>query len=279
MPGSSNGGAGAQPTGRTRFYKSVTIAADSTPPPGGEGTGVGGHLTSDLLQSPALQPPSGGEGTAAFHILLDGKPIRTPAKKPLAVPTRALAEAIAGEWEAQGERIEPASMPLTRLANSTIDGVMGREREVRADICKFAGSDLVCYRAEGPQELVERQCAAWDPVLAWGKAALGARFEIAEGVMPVGQPDAALASVARVLEGHNAFALAALHVMTTLTGSVLLSLAHVHGVLSAEEAWAAAHVDEDWQIGKWGEDAEAKARRARRWADMQAASRMIELVG
>jgi chaperone required for assembly of F1-ATPase len=196
----------------------------------------------------------------------------------LALPTRALAEAVAAEWEAQGERIDPATMPLTRLANSTIDGVIARQAEVRAEIVKYAGSDLLCYRAEGPEELIRRQAETWDPVLAWARAALGADFNVSQGVMPAAQPDAATEAVARVLQPHGPFALAAIHVMTTLMGSALLALAHAHGHLSAEAAWVAAHVDEDWQISQWGEDAEAKARRDRRWAEMQAASRLLELL-
>jgi chaperone required for assembly of F1-ATPase len=196
----------------------------------------------------------------------------------LALPTRALAEAVAAEWEAQGERIDPATMPLTRLANSTIDGVIARQAEVRAEIVKYAGSDLLCYRAEGPEELIRRQAETWDPVLAWARAALGADFNVSQGVMPAAQPDAATEAVARALQPHGPFALAAIHVMTTLMGSALLALAHAHGHLSAEAAWVAAHVDEDWQISQWGEDAEAKARRDRRWAEMQAASRLLELL-
>ncbi len=169
-------------------------------------------------------------------------------------------------------------MPLTRLANSAIDGVAGREAEVRADIAEYAGSDLVCYRAHGPERLVERQCRAWDPILAWSRDTLGARFEVATGIMPVAQPDAGRAAVAEALARLDAFTLAALHVMTTLMGSALLALAHARGRLSAEEAWAAAHVDEDWQISQWGKDAEAAARRERRWAEMQAASRMLSLL-
>ena len=180
---------------------------------------------------------------------------------------------------AQGTHIDPSSMPLTRLANSAIDGVTQREAEVRADIAKYAGSDLLCYRAEGPEALQRRQAEVWDPILRWAEQELGARFAISTGLMPVAQPDAAKAAVARALEAYDGFALAALHVITTLTGSVLLALAHARGRLSAEEAWAAAHVDEDWQISKWGEDAEAKARRERRWAEMQAASRMLGLLG
>jgi chaperone required for assembly of F1-ATPase len=196
----------------------------------------------------------------------------------LALPTRALAEAVAAEWEAQGERIDPATMPLTRLANSTIDGVIARQAEVRAEIVKYAGSDLLCYRAEGPEELIRRQAETWDPVLAWARAALGADFNVSQGVMPAAQPDAATEAVARALQPHGPFALAAIHVMTTQMGSALLALAHAHGHLSAEAAWVAAHVDEDWQISQWGEDAEAKARRDRRWAEMQAASRLLELL-
>jgi chaperone required for assembly of F1-ATPase len=194
------------------------------------------------------------------------------------VPTRALAEALAVEWEAQGERIDPATMPLTRLVNSVLDGVTGREAEVRGDVAKYAASDLLCYRAEGPAELVRRQAEAWDPVLAWAREALGARLVLGEGVVPVAQPSAATAAVEGALAELDAFSLAAHYVMTTLTGSALLALAHARGRLTAEEAWAAAHVDEDWQISQWGEDAEAKARRDRRWAEMQAASRLLELL-
>jgi chaperone required for assembly of F1-ATPase len=219
------------------------------------------------------------DGAAAgFRVLLDGRPMRTPAKRELALPSRALAEALAAEWEAQGERIEPAGMPLTRLVNSAIDGVAGCESELRADIAKHAGSDLLCYRAEGPADLVRRQADAWDPVLAWAHDALGAHLLLGRGIVPVAQPQPALAAIERTLARLDTFGLAAHHVMTTLMGSAVLALAHARGRLTAEEAWAAAHVDEDWQIGRWGEDAEAKARRDRRWADMQAASRLLALL-
>jgi chaperone required for assembly of F1-ATPase len=204
--------------------------------------------------------------------------MRTPAKGVLAVPSRALAEAIAAEWEAQRDRIDPAAMPLTRLVNSALDGVRGREGEVRAEIAKYAASDLVCYRASEPEELARRQAELWDPVLAWSRGTLGADFRTAEGLMPVAQPEAVHAAVARELAGEGALRLAALHVMTTLMGSALLALAHARGAVSAEAAWSAAHVDEDWQIARWGEDADAAARRQRRWAEMQAASRMLALL-
>jgi chaperone required for assembly of F1-ATPase len=137
----------------------------------------------------------------------------------------------------------------------------------------------VCYRALEPEALVQRQAEAWDPIVAWSNQALGTPFTVAAGVMPVEQPEAATAAVARSLEGYAPFALCAVHVMTTLMGSALLALAHARGRLGAEAAWAAAHVDEDWQIAKWGEDAEAKARRQRRWQEMQAASRLLGLLG
>jgi len=259
-----------------RFYKTVAVADAIPSPLAGEGQ-VWSDSPTSAIGIPPTHGPSSQAG-AGYRVLLDGKPVRTPAKALLALPTRALAEAVAGEWEAQQELIDPAAMPLTRLANSAIDGVREREAEVRADMVRYAGSDLLCYRATEPEELVRRQAELWDPVLAWGREALGARLEVAKGLMPVTQPEAAQRAVGRALDGEDAFALAALHVMTTLTGSALLALAHAQGRLTVEQAWAAAHVDEDWQIGTWGRDAEAAARRQRRWSEMQAASRMLALL-
>jgi chaperone required for assembly of F1-ATPase len=213
-----------------------------------------------------------------FALVLDGRPARTPARHPVRLPTEAFAEAIAAEWAAQGAEIDPATMPLTRLANSAIDGVASRRDEVIADMAAFAASDLVCYRADGPAGLVSRQTAAWDPVLAWARERLGIDLKVATGVMPVAQPADLVPRVAEALQPHGDFALAALHVMTTLMGSVLLALAHGEGRLGLEAAWAAAHVDEDWQISQWGEDAEAAARRARRFAEMATASRLLDLL-
>ena len=217
------------------------------------------------------------KGGYALH--LDGKPVRTPLKKPLTLPTRALAEAVAEEWRAQGERIEPETMPLTKLANSVIDGVHGNEEAVIDDIMAHAASDLLCYRADGPQGLVAAQQAQWDPVFDWSKDALDAPFTLAEGVVHLAQPQASLDRFKERLLGFDAFSLAALHVMTGLTGSALLALAVALGRLTPEEAWKAAHVDEDWQIGKWGEDEEAASRRARYWRDFAAATRLLQLLG
>ena len=176
------------------------------------------------------------------------------------MPTRALADAIAAEWEAQTERIDPATMPLTRLANSAIDGVTGREAEVRADIAKYAGSDLVCYRAEGRPNWSRRQARGVGPGSGLGaRGARRVRSMSAQGIMPVIQP--APAAAQRRRGGRGAWTPSSwppCTCMTTLTGSALLALAHARGQLTADEAWAAAHVDEDWQISQWGEDAEAE---------------------
>jgi chaperone required for assembly of F1-ATPase len=211
-------------------------------------------------------------------LLLDGKPVRTPGKTALALPTRAAAEAIAGEWRTQGDRIDPETMPLTRLANSAIDGVRGREQAVAADIVRHAGSDLLSYRAEGPQGLIAAQAKHWDPVLAWAERELNAPLRQVAGVVHVEQPEASVDAIARRLAAFGAFDLAALHVMTQLTGSALLPLAVALGQLTPEEAWAAAHIDEDWQISQWGEDAEAAARRVHRKRDFDAAARMLDLL-
>jgi chaperone required for assembly of F1-ATPase len=215
------------------------------------------------------------ENGGGASLLLDGKPVRTPAKALLALPTRTVAEAVAEEWRAQGERIDPLTMPLTKLANSAIDGVKRREQAVIDDIAKYAASDLLCYRAEGPKALVASQGKHWDPIIAWAKAALDAPLNLAEGVMHVAQPESSLDRIRRALEGLDAFSLAALHVMTSLTGSALLALAVLRGRLTAEEAWRAAHVDEDFQISQWGEDAEAAQRRANRRRDFDAAARLL----
>ncbi len=211
------------------------------------------------------------------ELLLDGKSVRTPGKAPLSVPTRALAEAIAEEWRAQGDHIDPQTMPLTKLANSAIDGIEGRTEAVIDDIMAHARADLLCYRASGPDGLLKAQAKHWDPIVAWAKEALKAPLNLAEGIVHVAQPDASLAAIRKEIEGLDAFGLAALHVMTSLTGSALLALAVAKRRLDPDAAWDAAHVDEDFQIGQWGEDAEAKDRREARRRDFDAAARALEL--
>jgi len=209
--------------------------------------------------------------------LLDGKPVRTPARQALAGPTPALAQAIADEWRAQGEFINPAEMPLTRLANSIIDGVTDAVDAVAADIGKYLASDLLFYRADAPAGLVERQALHWDPLLDWAGEALGTRFVLGQGVIHVAQPAEALAA-GRAAIPSDAWRLGALHVVTTLTGSAVIALALLRGRLSADAAWQAAHVDEDWNMDQWGRDEIALARRAARFAELQAAARVLKLV-
>lgn len=211
-------------------------------------------------------------------LLLDGKVAKTPKRAELRLPTLALAQAVAGEWAAQDHEIAPARMPLTRLANTAIDGVTGRTGEVAADIVKYAGSDLVCYRAEQPQSLVRRQAELWDPVLTWAAEQFGHDFQVASGIVAVSQPDAALQAMATLLSPLDPFRLTGLHAITTLTGSALLALGVMRRAWSADDAWNAAHVDEDWQIAQWGEDAEARKRRQARAAEMLAAARMLALL-
>ena len=220
---------------------------------------------------------SGEAAGAEFPLLLDGKPVKTPARRALAAPNAALAEKIAAEWNAQRETIDPARMPLTRLANAVIDAVKDAPQPVAAEIAKYLGADLVCYRAEGPDGLVERQAQAWDPVLAWAHDALGARFVLGQGVMHVAQPDAAVAA-ARAKVPADPWRLGALSVITTLTGSALLALALAESALDAEAAWAAAHVDEDWQMAQWGSDQDVLERRAARRAEFDAAVAVLEHV-
>lgn len=214
----------------------------------------------------------------AFQIVLDGRPVRTPRGRMLACPSEPLAQAVAAEWAAQETRVMPQTMPLTRLSNAAIDLVAGDEAHIVEEIAAYAGTDLLCYRAEGPEGLLACQRAAWDPVLEWAATSLGARLTVTQGVLPVAQPPAALARVAEAVATYDAFALTALHTLASLTGSCLLALAQAHGRVAADEAWAAAHVDEDWQIAQWGEDAEAMARRRLRRAEFDAAFRLLDLL-
>ncbi len=219
-----------------------------------------------------------------FILLLDGRAAKSPGGNRLALPCLAAARALADEWLAQTEFIDPAAMPLTRIVNSAIDGVAHRRGATVAEIARYAGADLVCYRAAEPEALALAQATAWDPILVFARRKLGAHFICPENVVFADQPEAARAAVkqaiARIADGGSSapFALAALHVMTTLTGSVLLALAVAHSALTPTEAWIAAHVDEDFEMQAWGEDAEALRRRARQWREMEAAARLFHAV-
>ena len=210
-------------------------------------------------------------------VRLDDKPIMTPARRALAAPAPALAAAIAAEWDSQQEFIDPAKMPLTRLANVIIDGVAGRPLPVVAEIAKYLASDLLFYRAPNPPALVERQRLHWDPMLLWAAETLGARFEVTVGVTHLTQPEAALKAGGAAIPG-DAWRLGALHSVTTLTGSALLALALARGRLSAEQTWEAANVDEDWNMEQWGPDELALERRGFRFVELNAAATVLRCV-
>lgn len=207
-----------------------------------------------------------------FAIQLDGKAARTPNRAALAVPDRRLATALVAEWNAQQDVIAPTAMPLTRIVNAAIDGVAANMAAVKADIVAYAGADLVCYRAEAPAGLAHRQHEAWTPLIDWAAQELGVHFRVVEGVMHVDQDANTVAAIDRALAGEDAFRLAAIHTITTIGGSAIIALAVARGRLSAAQAWAAAGVDEDWQVEQWGEDSEAAARRADRRRELVAAA-------
>ena len=210
-----------------------------------------------------------------FAILLDGRSVRTPARDLLVVPNRAIAQAIVAEWNAQGEVIDPGSMPLTRLANSTISAVAERFDTDADDLARYFESDLLFYRAAHPEALVAREAGQWDPVLFWVADTFGARFVLAEGIVHVRQPEHAVAAVRAALP-TDPWSVAAAHVTTTITGSALLALALLHGARDLDQVWAAANVDEDWNIEQWGLDSEAAVRRAGRLADLRAAALVLD---
>jgi chaperone required for assembly of F1-ATPase len=212
----------------------------------------------------------GEAADGGFPLLLDGKPVKTPARRALTAPTSPLAQAIAEEWNAQAALIDPAGMPLTRLANAVIDAVADMPDAVAEEVTKYLGSDLLCYRAAAPEGLVESQTRAWDPVLAWARAAIGARFVLAQGVVHVAQPAEAIAAMGAKIPA-DPWRLGAVSTITTLTGSALLTLALAEGALDADAVWAAAHVDEDWQRSQWGSDDAEIERRAYRYGEFGAA--------
>ena len=215
------------------------------------------------------------EVSEGFAVTLDGKTVRTPLRRVLAAPRLAIAEALRGEWDAQTKTIDPAQMPMTRLANSILDGVADRPDEVAADIVTYLGSDLLFYRADRPAGLVVRQGEAWDPIVRWAADDFGARFVRAQGIVHVQQPDRAIAA-ARAAIPADGWIVGALHSITTLTGSALLALALQRGFRDAETIWRVAHVDEDWNFETWGFDHEAMTRRTARETEFNAAVLVLQ---
>ena len=214
-----------------------------------------------------------------YRLLLDGKPVKTPKGRPLAVPSLALAEGLAAEWNALQDKIDPDALPLTRLANTALDGTTQNRALMLEDLARYAGGDLICYRAESPEPLIAREAAAWNPLLTWAKEALGAALAVTAGVVHCPQPEAAVQALMAAAARHDAFGLTALHLATGLTGSLVLALALAKGRLTAAEAWAAATVDEAYQTELWGVDAEAKARADRHLGDLQSAERFLRFLG
>lgn len=244
----------------------------------GEGSGQRRRdLPKRFYKDAAVQAVEYGDDEL-FEVRLDGKSSRTPGRALVRLPNQATAQMIADEFAAQKEVVDPLTMPAFRIANTAIDGVLRDPEPVADDLLKFAGSDLLCYRADHPEGLVERQNDAWNPVLDWAQKVAGGRFALASGVIHVEQPVETLAGIRRHLESVQAdpFVLTCLHLMTSLSGSALLALAVEAKAITPEDAWKAAHVDEDWQIEHWGQDSEAVARRNARWRDFRAAAAMIK---
>jgi chaperone required for assembly of F1-ATPase len=239
----------------------------SGPRPPGEAARQRRELRRRFYKEASVVLAQGG-----FAVGLDGRIAKTPAGKPLSVASETLAQALAGEWQSQGDHIDPSRMPLTRIVNAALDRVADEMAAVRADIAAYAGNDLLSYRAEGPQSLVDAQDKSWSPLLSWAEDALGARLVVARGVMHVAQDKSAIAAIAAEVGRFDVLQLAALHTITTLTGSAIIAIAVARGRLAVTQAWAAAHVDEDWQMSQWGADAMAMQRRESRFAEMQAAA-------
>jgi chaperone required for assembly of F1-ATPase len=217
-------------------------------------------------------------GDAGVSIALDTRPVKTPARAPLTVPTDELAEAIAAEWNAQGEEVDPRAMPLTGLANAAIDRVMPDPEAFAASLSTYAESDLLCYRSEGPQDLVRRETEQWDPLLAWARRRYAVDFTLATGVMHRPQPPETIARLGQEMRARDPFRLAAMSPLVTISGSIVIALALAEGEVRLADAWAAATLDEAWQAEKWGEDALAAQTLAARQRDFEAAYRFLTLL-
>ena len=214
-----------------------------------------------------------------FAVLLDARAVKTPAKQPLILPTRAMAEAIAAEWEAQDGVIKPDTMPFTRAANSAIDKVAPQFDAVVGEIANYGSTDLLCYLATDPEPLVAEQTARWTPLLTWAETELGAPLHVTSGVIPVAQPEASLARLRAHVAGLGPFQIAALHDLVAISGSLILGLAVAHRRLSAAEAFELSRIDEAWQISQWGEDETAAAQEAARRDAFLLAERFWALCG
>lgn len=221
------------------------------------------------------------QGDGGFRVLLDGRPMRTPAKAVLVVPTQGLAEAIAEEWAVVPEKVEinPAHLPLTRLAATGLDRVTSQRARVIDDTAKYGASDLLCYRATDPSSLVQRQAAAWQPLLDWAAERYGAPLAVASGTTFVSQPHGTLAALRGAVAAHGDLALSALYNLTHVAGSLVIALAVSEGRLSAADAFSTAQLDELFQIERWGADPIATQRHEGIQRDLEACARLLALLG
>lgn len=217
-----------------------------------------------------------GADAGGFAVLLDGKPVKTPARNNLRLPTRALADAVALEWAGQGDEVLAVSMPLLRLSNTVIDGVAANRDEVVNAILRFGENDLLCYRAHQPPDLVARQAEGWDPLLAWARQRLSVNMRVVDGITHADQSADAIAALREAMNGYDAFTLGGLHVVASITGSLVLGLAVVEGHISGARAFELSRIDESYQAGKWGADAEALKRAAALALELDKA---VELIG
>ena len=213
-----------------------------------------------------------------WGVELDGKPLRTPARLLLAVPTEALADAVAAEWDAVEEKIDPRAMPLTGLANAAVDRVAPDQQAFAAGLARYAEADLACYRAEGPRGLIELQAEEWDALLSWGRRRFDVDFNTTSGIVHVDQPAATVDRLRHAAESLDAFRLAGLSPLVTIGGSLLAALGVLEGAFSPEQAWEAVSVDDRWQLEQWGSDAEAEATLASRRWDFLSAAWFLELL-
>lgn len=218
------------------------------------------------------------EAEDGWTVLLDQRPVRTPMQRPLVVPLPVMAQEIAAEWEAQVEKIDPRSMPMTRVAATCLDRVAPEQPEVTRMIAAYGETDLLCYRADYPAALIERQQAGWDPVLDWAADRFGARLNVGAGVMHIPQPPGAIEALRAGLGAPSAWEMTGLAEMTTISGSLVLALAVWDGWLEGPDAWTRAQIDEQWNIDQWGEDHEAAALSAKREADFLLAARTIAIL-
>lgn len=218
------------------------------------------------------------EGPDGFTVLLDGKPVKTPARQSCAVPFRSIADEIAKEWDAQEDVVSPLSMPMTRMAATCLDRVAPEMTAVQQMVAAYGGTDLLCYRADYPEALIVRQAEGWDPVLDWAADRFGARLNVGSGVMHIAQPPAAEAALARRVQEIDAWALTGLSELVTISGSLVLGLAVLDQHLDPETAWDLSRIDEQWNIDEWGEDHEAALLAAKRQADFAQASRVLSIL-